>query len=546
MAASGLTANFSISYPLGSDPVSLTGDFADLATDVDTALGLMLPKAGGTLTGKLTGSASSTVRATLNIPHGTAPSSPSNGDVWTTTAGAYVRVNGTTVGPLGTGGGGGGTWGSITGTLSGQTDLQSALDAKLNLTGGTMTGTLVVPTIDIGTGGPKIMKGTVIPNGFISGPVASLYYQTDSAFGVTWWIKRTGTGSSGWVIEESTPALSAVNETNMNHWRDKLAAARNNNNETARIMCMGTSNVYGWGPTDIENNAFPFRLAKNLNSRVAPAVKFMEPTNNFTIELVHSRTYMTISGDWDNSGDTAVADAGRLYCPSGGTGNFTYTHPDCEYFTVLVRDWDNNFRLQVDSETPVTITGLDTGEYKEIRIDAPSRGAHTLTIDNVLGANELIVAAVGGGIDSGILVSNYGVPGSTSTDWRKDSTSAWGSLKATILHHQPDLVLYTIGGGNEVTDGISTATFKSDIEYTLNYIQTNSDASIIVSGPIWPDGYDDYKTAAIEACATYDVPFFDVWKIWDGDTDAYAVDGHVNDEAHRIWAKELTKVITEL
>lgn len=33
------------------------------------------------------------------------------------------------------GGGGGGTWGTITGTLSAQTDLQTALDAKVNNTG---------------------------------------------------------------------------------------------------------------------------------------------------------------------------------------------------------------------------------------------------------------------------------------------------------------------------------------------------------------------------------------------------------------------------
>lgn len=39
-----------------------------------------------------------------------------------------------------TGGVGGGTWGSITGTLSDQTDLQTALDAKANLAGATFTG----------------------------------------------------------------------------------------------------------------------------------------------------------------------------------------------------------------------------------------------------------------------------------------------------------------------------------------------------------------------------------------------------------------------
>ena len=39
----------------------------------------------------------------MRIPHGTAPTSPTNGDVWTTTAGIFVRINNATVGPLGTG-----------------------------------------------------------------------------------------------------------------------------------------------------------------------------------------------------------------------------------------------------------------------------------------------------------------------------------------------------------------------------------------------------------------------------------------------------------
>lgn len=47
--------------------------------------------------------------ASITLPHGTAPTSPNNGDVWTTTAGMYVRINGSTIGPLGTGGGGGTT-----------------------------------------------------------------------------------------------------------------------------------------------------------------------------------------------------------------------------------------------------------------------------------------------------------------------------------------------------------------------------------------------------------------------------------------------------
>jgi len=39
--------------------------------------------------------------ASLNIPHGAAPTSPNNGDCWTTTAGLYCRINGASIGPYG-------------------------------------------------------------------------------------------------------------------------------------------------------------------------------------------------------------------------------------------------------------------------------------------------------------------------------------------------------------------------------------------------------------------------------------------------------------
>lgn len=51
-------------------------------------------------TSRLTLAAGTTAISSLNIPHGAAPTSPVNGDIWTTTAGLYVRINGSTVGPL--------------------------------------------------------------------------------------------------------------------------------------------------------------------------------------------------------------------------------------------------------------------------------------------------------------------------------------------------------------------------------------------------------------------------------------------------------------
>lgn len=49
--------------------------------------------------GRTSTAASTTTAAGLNIPHGTAPTTPVNGDCWTTTAGLFCQINGSTVGP---------------------------------------------------------------------------------------------------------------------------------------------------------------------------------------------------------------------------------------------------------------------------------------------------------------------------------------------------------------------------------------------------------------------------------------------------------------
>lgn len=56
-----------------------------------------------TLYGPIFTAASTTAAPSIRIPHGTAPASPTNGDIWTTTVGVYARINGNTIGPFGTG-----------------------------------------------------------------------------------------------------------------------------------------------------------------------------------------------------------------------------------------------------------------------------------------------------------------------------------------------------------------------------------------------------------------------------------------------------------
>jgi hypothetical protein len=49
--------------------------------------------------GKVNTIPSVTASAGLNIPHGTAPTTPVNGDIWTTTGGLFYRINGASISP---------------------------------------------------------------------------------------------------------------------------------------------------------------------------------------------------------------------------------------------------------------------------------------------------------------------------------------------------------------------------------------------------------------------------------------------------------------
>lgn len=53
---------------------------------------------GGAMAGRLVTAASTTTAAGFNIPAGAAPTSPVDGDIWTTTAGVFARINGSTIG----------------------------------------------------------------------------------------------------------------------------------------------------------------------------------------------------------------------------------------------------------------------------------------------------------------------------------------------------------------------------------------------------------------------------------------------------------------
>ena len=66
-------------------------------TGLQAALDGKLALTGGTMTGRLILPATTTSEAPLNIPHGTSPTTPVNGDIWTTSTALSARLNGTNV-----------------------------------------------------------------------------------------------------------------------------------------------------------------------------------------------------------------------------------------------------------------------------------------------------------------------------------------------------------------------------------------------------------------------------------------------------------------
>jgi len=78
------------------EELAIGGGYGDAADG-----GAILERDGDMLTdGKITAGPTSADAASLNLPHGTTPTTPVDGDTWTTTGGVYSRVNGSTLGPL--------------------------------------------------------------------------------------------------------------------------------------------------------------------------------------------------------------------------------------------------------------------------------------------------------------------------------------------------------------------------------------------------------------------------------------------------------------
>lgn len=102
LLAVSATQSFIRSTKAGSGTTRAMEFQIDGTTKLSIGTGGQVAVAGAAVstTTQLNTPAGTTGASSLRIPHGAAPTAPVDGDMWTTTAGLFARINGATVGPL--------------------------------------------------------------------------------------------------------------------------------------------------------------------------------------------------------------------------------------------------------------------------------------------------------------------------------------------------------------------------------------------------------------------------------------------------------------
>ena len=210
------------------------------------------------------------------------------------------------------GGSGGASWGSITGTLSAQTDLQSALDAKLNLAGGTMTGALVNSTNGAASTPALKLTGSLFTGG------------TGTTTKPLFLIEPTGTTSTGWDTSGTMLGVNAASGFAGNLLDIQVAGASEFLVDTASGGFVRVKSSLQFGAGAINSCGISVHSSDNLlfNSDGAYAMKLYD-----TQLVLQSTAQFAISANNAYSGTPDVGfartSAGVARVSNGSTGRGT-------------------------------------------------------------------------------------------------------------------------------------------------------------------------------------------------------------------------------
>lgn len=271
-------------------------------------------------------------------------------------------------------GAGGGTWGSITGTLSSQTDLQSALDAKVSSVSGTVnritsTGG-ATPVIDISAS--YVGQVSITTLGTVT----------------------IGTLSTGAVIGGVTMTLGSDASYDIYYRNSSGVLTRLANGTTGQVLTATTSNAPSWmaasggsgitiGTTTITSGADTKVLFDN-----AGVVGEYTITGSGNVAMSASPTFTgTITAAIANfSGAVTITGTGAAAFAVGPNGN---TNPVFRVVDSTASQADGISVTGLAAGSGVTLTALSSGSNAPINLVPKGTGAVQITSAN---PTELIIA----------------------------------------------------------------------------------------------------------------------------------------------------------
>lgn len=357
--------------------------------------------------------------SSLRIAHGSAPTAPVDGDTWTTTAGIYVQINGTTVGPLGTSGGG--VWGAITGTLSSQSDLQTALNAK---------------------------------EGTIAAGTTSQYWRGDKSWQT---------------LDKAAVGLGSVENTALSTWAG-----------TANITTLGTIGTGTWNATAIADG----KIASALTGKTYNGLTLTSTTGTLTLALAKVLTVSNTLTLTATDGSTLAIGGGGTLGTAAYTAASAYEVP-LTFSTGLTRTTNTvtvNASQSITTLSNLTGNGfvktsggtgalsIDTSVYltanQSITLSGDVSGTGATAITTAIGAGKVTNAMLAGSIDLTTKVTGLLPDGniSSAATWNaKQAGSASLTSLAGLTYVSASFVKMTAAG----TFALDTSTYLTSVNWAV-------------------------------------------------------------------------------
>lgn len=241
-------------------------------------------------------------------------------------------------GPAGTGGGGSATWGSITGTLSAQTDLQTALNLKAPLASPALTGTPTAPTATTTTNTTQVATTAFVQQELASGVAVAKNLEV---------YVRNMTGAS-------MPAGTIVYINGANGNRPTITKAQANSDANS-------AQTFGFAKTALADGGFGFVIVR---------------------------------GELENVNTNGLGAGTQLYLSPSDAGNWTTTKPSAPnhlvYVGIVVKDHPTQGIILVAIQN-----GYELSEIHDVSITAPVAAKQVIkrNAGNTLWINSAIVSA---------------------------------------------------------------------------------------------------------------------------------------------------------